>query len=367
MGESSAGCTMLRTSLPVLVASLACLSPAKGAPASQCCAEKSVGGIVYSLYQETGDTEQYNCLDSCIYQDKANPGPQFCFQTGNLPVECLQDQPDTATQAQGCKCGVKNKPRIVGGTETEVNEFPWMAALKKYDSFFCGGTLVASKWVLSAAHCLFSDLELTMEVPASEIEIVLGDHDHTVDDESDITKTIQLESYIMHPDFNMDGDLNADIAMLKLAEEVDLNIFTPACLANMGDTFVGKKAWAYGWGGLDPAATEYPNKLMKVELEIVSDEICQSDMEANGWVTTITPGMLCAGGIGGEDSCGGDSGGPLTVDVDGQHVLVGDTSFGHQDGCAQEGFYGIYAEIAVYRDWVDSTMAAEGQPITCPA
>ena len=31
----------------------------------------------------------------------------------------------------------------------------------------------------------------------------------------------------------------------------------------------------------------------------------------------------------------GDSGGPLTVDVDGQHVLVGDTSYGHQAGCAQ--------------------------------
>ena len=59
-----------------------------------------VGAIVYSLYQETGDTEQYSCLDSCIYQDKARPGTRFCFKAGNLPVEC-QDQPDTATQAQG--------------------------------------------------------------------------------------------------------------------------------------------------------------------------------------------------------------------------------------------------------------------------
>ena len=63
--------------------------------------------------------------------------------------------------------------------------------------------------------------------------------------------------------------------------------------------------------------------------------------------------MLCAGGKAGEDSCGvsahnapikhvyltllskGDSGGPLTVDVDGQHVLVGDTSFGLTENCAQ--------------------------------
>jgi len=157
--------------------------------------------------------------------------------------------------------------------------------------------------------------------------------------------------------------------MLKLAEEVDLSVFTPACMAKTGDVFVGKKAWAYGWGGLNPAATEYPDKLMKIELPIVSDEQCQSEMTEKGWDVTITEGMLCAGGIGGEDSCGGDSGGPLTVDVDGQHVLVGDTSYGHQAGCAQEGFYGVYAETAVFREWVDATMEsdADGPPKMCTA
>merc|ERR1712013_78814 len=75
--------------------------------------------------------------------------------------------------------------------------------------------------------------------------------------------------------------------------------------AKTGDVFVGKKAWAYGWGGLNPAATEYPDKLMKIELPIVSDEQCQSEMTEKGWGVTITEGMLCAGGIGGEDSCGG--------------------------------------------------------------
>merc|ERR550519_2358125 len=372
--------------MSVAVVILSFLAAVTGAPAGQCCNEKTVGETVYTLVRE-GDTAQYGCRQNCIYQDMGNQGSMFCFRSGDLPVECLDDdqggntgepqeegtpgpQEEGTPGPQGtgdCRCGIKNKPRIVGGKETEINEFPWMAALQREGQFFCGGTLVASKWVLSASHCLYKDQELTIETPANEIEIVLGDHDNTVEDETDITKTIQLDSYIKHPKWNENGDLDSDIAMLKLAEEVDLSVFTPACLAKTGDIFVGKNAWAYGWGGLNPAATEYPDKLMKVELPIVSDEQCESEMREKGWDITITEGMLCAGGVGGEDSCGGDSGGPLTVEVDGQHVLVGDTSYGHQDGCAQEGFYGVYAETAVYREWVDATMESDGPPKMCTA
>ena len=42
-----------------------------------------------------------------------------------------------------------------------------------------------------------------------------------------------------------------------------------------------------GWGGLNPAATEYPDKLMKIELPIVSDEQCQSEMTEKGWAVRI--------------------------------------------------------------------------------
>ena len=85
---------------------------------------------MYSLYQETGDTEQYNCLDSCIYQDKANPGHQFCFQAGNLPVSCLEDQPDTATQAQGRweVCSMSNQGiyyRLQVWSEEQAQDCGW--------------------------------------------------------------------------------------------------------------------------------------------------------------------------------------------------------------------------------------------------
>merc|ERR1719347_681764 len=379
--------------LSVSVFILSYMTVCQGAPVGECCGEKSVGETVYSLVME-GDTQQYGCLDNCIYQDRDMPGNMICFRAGDLPVECMEDQGNTDnpleegntdspsgqgntdSQGRGCKCGIKNKPRIIGGKETEINEFPWMAMLKTGERFICGGTLVASKWVLSAAHCMYPDPDYWDEAEPEDLKIVLGEHDKTVDDETDITKTIQVESFFKHGDWDTDKkNKEADIVMLKLAEEVDLNIFTPACLAKTGDNFVGMKAWAYGWGSLHPTEKNnpdsYPDKLMKVEVPIISDDQCRKDLgpDGKGWDREIIDGHLCAGGLAGEDSCFGDSGGPLTVEVDGQHVLVGDTSFGpppDKGGCAQEGYYGIYAETAVYREWIDSVMEdMDGPPTMC--
>merc|ERR1711892_649411 len=102
----------------------------------------------------------YNCLNPCVYQKKGEEGAKFCFAMGEEKVECKDEditkppmggsekppvEGSTKPAGQGCKCGVKKTSRIVGGTETEVNEYPWMAALSQTgDNFFCGGTLIGS-------------------------------------------------------------------------------------------------------------------------------------------------------------------------------------------------------------------------------
>ena len=56
------------------------------------------------------------------------------------------------------QCGVKKSVRVVGGQNTQVNEYPWMALLRlktyRPSGFFCGGTLINSRWILTATHCI---------------------------------------------------------------------------------------------------------------------------------------------------------------------------------------------------------------------
>jgi len=57
---------------------------------------------------------------------------------------------------------VKKVVRVVGGNAASVNEYPWMALLRRkgqaHSGFFCGGSLISSKWVLTAQHCIFNGI-----------------------------------------------------------------------------------------------------------------------------------------------------------------------------------------------------------------
>merc|ERR1712123_328135 len=141
--------------------------PAGDKPMEECCEMKTVGGVTYTLSGQM-NTKMYNCLNDCVYQMEGRPGAKFCFAMGDQEVECNDDEmvgserppmeeserppmegserppveegsslaPGGATTSSsgasataGCKCGIKRTSRIVGGTETEVNEYPWMAAI----------------------------------------------------------------------------------------------------------------------------------------------------------------------------------------------------------------------------------------------
>ena len=136
-----------------------------------------------------------------------------------------------------------------------------MAALLKVneDRSNCGGTLVASKYVISAAHCLPggvspSDIKVGQKTQNFFsknniiVQIKLGDHDFATTGEGRLTEmTIDVTSFTNHENYDSSTKDN-DIAIIELAEEVDLAIYTPACLAKTSDTttFDGKNAWAYG-------------------------------------------------------------------------------------------------------------------------
>lgn len=255
--------------------------------------------------------------------------------------------------------------RIVGGSEVSPkNKYPWMVALVYASGgHFCGGTLVASKYVITSANCM-----AVISGP-TDFKIRLGEHDLSSTGEGSLTElTLDVASYTIHENYDNAIVRDNDITVIELAQEVDITTYTPACLAKTSDstTFDGKNAWVYGWGTTSFGG-DSSDVLLEVELPVVSNEQCLTSF-ADLYNMTVedlqnyadTDSMICAGGVEGKDSCKGDGGGPLTYKSGAQHVLIGDASWGY--GCAQAGIYGVYGRISFFREWIEGKMTS---PIYC--
>lgn len=79
-------------------------------------------------------------------------------------------------------CGIANKQkRIVGGQETEVNQYPWMALLTYSNRFYCGATLINDRYVMTAAHCVSG-------FNKDRIGVTLLEHNRSKPDDTELIK-----------------------------------------------------------------------------------------------------------------------------------------------------------------------------------
>ncbi|XP_065071932.1 plasminogen-like [Rhopilema esculentum] len=259
------------------------------------------------------------------------------------------------------KCGLRglSQWRVIGGVVAEPHTWPWSVALLKFGTYFCGGSLIDNQWVLTAAHCLFN-----REHQADFMEVVLGEHDRTLDEGSE--KKVMIEKIINHPDYNS-RTLNNDIALIKLKEKVELKftaLDTPdkigvVCLPEaMKKAKIGQKCYITGWG-----KTKHPgpssNVLMEAEMPVVTNEVCKKQNNVWGGAD-ITSKMLCAGNKPGtnQGGCHGDSGGPYVCTEDGEHwTLTGVVSWGSST-CDRADKYTVFARVSEFITWIEKTKKA---------
>ena len=231
-------------------------------------------------------------------------------------------------------------PRIVGGAETVPGEYPFMVSLHLNGSHWCGGSLIASDQVLTAAHCVESG------APASSYDAVIGRHAQS----SNIGESIRVEEITIHPSYNT-FTLDSDLAILKLATRSNAPTIEVATSADAELFAPGTNATVIGWGRLTAGGTS-PDRLQEVTVPIVSNAVANAPGSYDG---AVTHNMLAAGRTG-RDSCQGDSGGPLLVDNGSGGLLqAGIVSWGI--GCGDAGFPGIYTRVENFITFINDPTA----------
>jgi secreted trypsin-like serine protease len=235
------------------------------------------------------------------------------------------------------------RPRIVGGERTTIEEHPWQVALNITQSdgvYLCGGSIIAFKWVVTAAHCF------TTTNQGRDAKVKAGATNYRTEG-----VWTEVEKIVIHQTYNANTHEN-DIALLKLKSPPSGKIVP---MADAGSTLsVGEPLEVAGWGATSEGG-DIAGGLLKALVPYVDPATCNAPESYGGAVHT---GMMCAGHReGGIDSCQGDSGGPLVWYTSNGPVLVGVVSFGW--GCARKLKYGVYTRVSAYRDWIAQAIASD--------
>jgi len=244
-------------------------------------------------------------------------------------------------------------------SDSEYGEYPWhvgiFSSLRRGDSseYLCGGALIDSQHILTAAHCVKSFYP-------EELHIRLGDWDVNSNMEPYAHMEFAVDSIFIHEWF-FSASLQNDLAILRLSRHVNwkkLPQVSPVCLPSPGHFHPGDKCWVTGWGqDAFEGAGELQARLQEVDVPLVGPGECQAALRRSGLGRRFRmhPGWICAGGEEGKDACSGDGGGPLVCPgPDGRMELVGLVSWGI--GCGEEGLPGVYTNIAQYNNWILDTI-----------
>lgn len=234
---------------------------------------------------------------------------------------------------------------IVGGAIAPVDAHPYLVGLLidivgMSSQSACGGSLISSKRVLTAAHCWNDG-----RVQAWRFTAVLGSpflfHGGL---------RVFPRGIALHPQYKA-RTLSNDIAVLYLPGPVPLgHNIRPIRLPYgqlLNQKFTGQWAVASGFGRYSDAVSPTTNTMARyVPIQVITNQQCKSV-----YGEAILDSTICTNGYGGVGICRGDSGGPLTITHNGEQVLIGVSSFVARYGC-ELGFPSAFARVTSFVPWI---------------
>ena len=237
---------------------------------------------------------------------------------------------------------------VMGGSNVPAGAAPYAVALlsgtsrdgEDFQRVFCGGSVVGSRTVLTAAHCV--------SATRGRLEVLVG-RTNLLDLGG---RRVRVAAIAVHPAFDP-VTFHADVALLTLAAPAGV---TPVALPAPGDeplSAPGGRATVLGWGDLAEGQRTQTAWLQAARVPIVSESACAG---AHG------PTLLCAGTLG-VDACQGDSGGPLVVGAGGRTVQVGVVSNGRGCGASAGSYVRLGApEVASWTGRETARLRAASKP-----